>query len=93
MKPLTPRKTEFELALKADREHAARGAALHKQKPLAVNIHDDKQRIRELEAAARMVIDDALDYKTTSDPARVTWTSINALRRAMGELLPLKGAK
>ena len=51
MKPLIPRKTEFELSLKADREHAAQGAAMHKQKPLAVNIHDDKQRIRELEVA------------------------------------------
>lgn len=51
MKRLVP--TEFELSLKADREHAARGAALHKQKPLAVNIHDDKQRIRELEAALK----------------------------------------
>lgn len=49
MKPLIPRKTEFELSLEHDRELAARGAALHKQKPLAVNIHDDKQRIRELE--------------------------------------------
>lgn len=51
---------------------------------------DLEARIAALEAAANMVIDDALDMSKQSDPPHVTWASVNALRRAMGYL---KGAK
>ena len=87
MKRLVP--TEFELSLKADREHAARGAAMHKQKPLAVNIHDDKQRIRELEAALKPFAE--LDTVGEPDNNHVKrYVLIADVRRAAAIL---KGAK